>query len=269
MTQSFNHAAGRQIRIGDADLYVEEAGDPAGLPLLLLHGGLGSLVDFNPILDGLPRSLRLIGIDFRGHGRSTLGGVALTYAQYQADVLAVLDQLGVQQFALLGFSDGGIVAYRLAAQQPQRVLAVVTVGAQWQPPEAGSPVFEMLSGLTAQMWTEMFPDAVAYYERTHPAPDLEALVRAVVGLWTDGSASGYPGAEGVARITAPLLLLRGDQDPLFSLDEAVALIGQVEGAHFFNLPFAGHEVHRDAPQMFLLAVADFLARPRRRQGDTP
>lgn len=42
----------------------------------------------------------------------------------------------------------------------------------------------------------------------------------------------------------------------------------VEGAHFFDLPFAGHEVHRDAPQMFLLAVADFLARPRRRQGDT-
>lgn len=255
----FTHAAGRCLQVDDASLYFEEAGNPAGPPVLLLHGGLGSMADFNPVLDGLHGHFRLIGIDFRGHGRSTLGSKPLTYQQHQADVAAVLKHLGIARCAVVGFSDGGVVAYRMAADTPDTVSSLVTVGAQWKL-DASGPVFDMLSGLTADMWSGMFPDSVADYRARNPAPDFDALVRAVVGLWTDLTASGYPGA-GVARIVAPSLVIRGDADHLFSLTEAAELVARLDGANFFNVPFSGHEVHRDAPEFFLKAVTGFLLAP--------
>lgn len=259
----FTHSSGRFLSIGDAALYFEIAGDPKGSPLVLLHGGLGNLTDFNSILPRLPQQFRFIGIDFRGHGKSTLGSAPLTYQQYQADVERVLETLDIHSCAMLGFSDGGIVAYRIAAQTPSRVEALVTVGAQWHL-ETESPVFEMLSGLTAEIWTEMVPDSVEYYKSVNPAPNFDALVQAVVALWTDQTAAGYPGA-GISTITAPTLIVRGDGDHLLSLNEAAELREKIEGANYFNVPFSGHEVHKDAPELFLAAVNEFLTQPRKLQ----
>ena len=259
----FTHSSGQNFQIGDASLYFEVTGHPTGTPLVLLHGGLGNLADFNLILDKLPEHYRFIGIDFRGHGKSTLGSAPLTYQQYQTDVVSILDHLGIYSCALLGFSDGGIVAYRIAAQTPERVASIVTVGAQWKL-EVGGPVFEMLNGLTAEMWVEMFPDSVEYYSAVNPTPNFNTLVQAVVGLWTDQTATGYPNTE-IANITAPSLIVRGDGDHLLSLSEAAELRKKVEGANFFNVPFSGHEVHKEAPELFLGAVNDFLKQPRKRQ----
>lgn len=259
----FTHATGQHLTAGDARLYVEASAGTAGEPLLLLHGGLGSLVDFNTLLDGLPPELRCIGIDFRGHGRSTLGSEALSYALYERDVLQVLDHLGVARCSLLGFSDGGIVALRLAARYPDRVRALVTVGAQWRL-DAGGPVEQMLRGLTAELWTEMAPDSVRHYQAVNPEPGLPRLIEALIGLWTDGTAAGYPGPA-VARIQAPCLLVRGDGDPLLSLRELADLQARLEAAHVFNVPFAGHEVHRDAPGSLLPVLRQFLAQPLVRQ----
>lgn len=259
----FTHESGRSLDVDDVRLYVEEAGDPTGLPVVLLHGGLGSLVDFNFILDGMPSGLRLLGIDLRGHGRSTLGTAPLCYERYQRDVELVLDQLAIDHATLVGFSDGGIVALRIAAHAPDRVRALVTVGAQWKL-DVGGPVDTMLRGLTAEAWAEMSPESVRRYEAVSPAPDLPTLIRAVIAAWTDETASGYPRAD-VARIEAPCLLVRGDQDPLLSLRELTELQEQLLHASVFNVPFAGHEVHRDAPHLFLAVLRDFLVEPRQRE----
>lgn len=66
----------------------------------MLRGGLGGLADFNGILAKLPDQFRFIGIDFRGHGKSTLGSKPLTYKQYQDNIGCVLDHLGIHSFSL-------------------------------------------------------------------------------------------------------------------------------------------------------------------------
>ena len=64
----FTHESGRAIPCGDASIFAEETGHPDGPVLILLHGGFGTIEDFNPILPALGRHFRLIGIDSRGHG---------------------------------------------------------------------------------------------------------------------------------------------------------------------------------------------------------
>lgn len=253
---SFNHLSGQYLQVEQSRIYYEVAGDRSKKPLLLLHGGLGNMTDFNTVMSQLASQFYFIGIDFRGHGKSTLGILPLTYQRYQQDVEAVLNHLGVTACSVLGFSDGGIVAYRMAAAQNVKIDKLITVGAQFQLDRNGQ-VFEMLSGLTADMWQQMDPESVDAYKAVNPEPDFDALVNAVVGLWTDTAASGYPGQQ-IRQITAPLLLIRGDHDHLLSLEEVSSLRQQLAQADFFNIPFAGHEVHKDAPDLFLKVVNDFL-----------
>lgn len=256
----FTHSSGQNIKDGDATLYFEEAGDPKGKPLVLLHGGLGNLTDFNSILGGLDDQFRCIGIDFRGHGRSTLGSKPFTYKQYQDDVVRLLEHLGINSCAILGFSDGGIVAYRIAAQAPVGVEKLVTVGAQFRLDE-DDLVFEMLSGLTPEIWIDMFPESVDYYRSVNPDPDFSGLVQAIVAMWTDLSNTGYPN-DTIKEISAPTLIVRGDEDHLLSLSEAAELRGKIEGGSLFNVPFSGHEVLKDTPDLFLKVLNDFLLNPR-------
>lgn len=247
--------------VGDARLFATEAGDPAGEPLLLLHGGMGDVYDFKPIVDGLPQQLRIIALELRGQGRSSRGSAPLSYAQYQADVLAMMDALGIDKARILGFSDGGIVGYRIAALAPKRVRALVTLGAQWRL-EPDDPSIPILSGVTREDWQTMFPGTVARYEAGNPEPDFDALLRDVKALWLDADpATSYPG-EQVRHITAPTLIVCGDNDPFMPLTEALALRERITGAGgragVFVVPFAGHAAHAQATQVFLAAVNAFL-----------
>ena len=127
----FDHRSGTTLTIDGAAIYHEAIGDPAAPALLLLHGGLKDLEDFNAVLPRLEGSFRVVGIDSRGHGRSTAGSDALTYRRLEDDVLAIADHVGLDRFSLVGFSDGGIVGLRLAARHDSRVDRLVTVGSRW------------------------------------------------------------------------------------------------------------------------------------------
>lgn len=101
-----------------------------GEPLLLLHGGLGSISMFGPVLPALARSRRVIAVDLQGHGRTELGERPIRLPEIADDIAAVLGALGVERVDVLGYSFGGGVAFRLALQHPERVrrLALVSAG---------------------------------------------------------------------------------------------------------------------------------------------
>ena len=252
----FDHHTGQILEVSGAHIYFETTGNPSGLPLVLLHGGLGCMTDFNSVLGFFLPQFKVIGIDFRGHGKSTLGDDGLSYARYQKDVEAVLAYLGVGTCSVLGFSDGGIVAYRMAQHSPVQINKLITIGAQWRL-EPDDPALPMLGGMTGETWGSMFPESVEYYAKINPQPDFDRLVKNVVRLWTDLSADGYPG-EGVCQIQAPVLLIRGDEDQLLSLSETSALYKRLSHVHLLNIPFAGHEVHKDAAEMLMSVVNSFL-----------
>jgi pimeloyl-ACP methyl ester carboxylesterase len=98
-------------------------------PFLLLHGGLSSSEEFRGILPGLAARFRVIALDRGGHGRSADSGRPFDYAAMAAEVNAFLQRIGVESAYVLGFSDGGVAGYQLAARYPQRVKRLIAIGA--------------------------------------------------------------------------------------------------------------------------------------------
>ena len=100
-----------------------------GEPLLLLHGGLGSIEMFGPVLAQLAEHRQVIGVDLHGHGRTALGDREISLVDMGDDMAAVLKELGYEQLDVLGYSLGGGVAFRFAVQHPHMVRRLTLVSA--------------------------------------------------------------------------------------------------------------------------------------------
>lgn len=249
---------GKTLTVGNTALFVSEAGKPEGEPIVLLHGGLGSRNDFLPLARHLVADYRLVAIDSRGHGRSALGGVPhLTYQQLERDFAAVLAELGLQDAGIIGHSDGGIVALRLAVSGIIQPRFIVAAGAHWHMP-IDEPAREIYQGITVGEWREMFPEQVSRYETENPTPDFARLFDATTAMWLGSDDKAYPDTS-VRSIACPLLVVHGDEDFLVSRSQAFELVEQVAGSRLLNLPFASHTVLEDDPEAVLPAFKAFLA----------
>ncbi len=252
----FNHQSGRTLSIDSAEIYYEVAGMQGKPVLLVLHGGFGSLEDMDDILDELSAQFYLLGIDSRGHGKSSMGSGTLTYARLQKDVEAVLADLHISRVNIIGFSDGGVVAYRLAAYSSLHIDRIVTIGARWHRKNAET-TRHILEAVTAESWKNKFPDTYDLYQRLSPDKDFDRLAKSLVALWTDTTGTGYAN-EKLAGIHFPLLMIRGDNDPLTSVEALSELQKLVKDSSFFNVPAAGHAPFATQAEMIKIALRKFF-----------
>lgn len=248
---------GSTIDVGDAQLFVAQAGNPQGIPLVLLHGGLGCRNDFLPLANMLADKYRLIAIDTRGHGRSTLGTRPMTYHQLEQDIATVLETLALTKAAIIGHSDGAIVALRLAAAGLVQAQGIVAVGAHWDLP-LGDPIRSIYNTITVEKWQARFSEQITCYEAENPASDFKKLFDATKAMWLGADDLAYPG-KAVGNITVPLLVVHGDDDFLVPRHQAFALAEQVKDARLLNLPFASHTVMEDEPALVAPAINAFIA----------
>jgi pimeloyl-ACP methyl ester carboxylesterase len=102
-----------------------------GEPLLLLHGGLGSIEMFGPMLTALAEQRQVIGVDLHGHGRTRLGDRPIDLIDIGDDLAIVLRTLGLAKADVVGYSFGGGAALRLAVQHPDLVRRLVIASAPY------------------------------------------------------------------------------------------------------------------------------------------
>ena len=122
----YGSADGKYLSIRKSRIYYEEYGK--GIPLLLLHGGFGSIQDFQKVIPELSRHYRVIAIDSPGHGRSEQAD-SLSYPLLASYFSMVIDVLKLDSVYVLGWSDGGNAALILAADRPDKVKKTVVSGA--------------------------------------------------------------------------------------------------------------------------------------------
>ena len=255
--KTLDHTSGAYVEREGAQIYYEVAGQESGPALVLLHGGMGTLEDFQSILPDLLARYKIIGIDSRGHGRSTLHG-PVTYAHMQKDVEGILAHLGIQNVTLMGFSDGGTVAYRLAAMSSIHVENLVTIGAHWHVKNMDS-MKEFCLKITGESWRQKFPHTYELYQKLNPTPDFDGLVQSVIHLWLDPHPSGYP-YEAVQKITCPTLVVRGEDDHLCLEQDARQVAGLIQNARLIQIPSAGHQAFEDQKDIFMTHLNGFLGR---------
>lgn len=115
----------------DIKLHYREKGN--GEPLILLHGNGESSAYFIHQLRYFSKWYRVIAVDTRGHGFSPRGMKPFSICQFAEDLRGFMDEQGIEQAHLLGFSDGGNIALTFALKYPERVKRLILNGANLYP----------------------------------------------------------------------------------------------------------------------------------------
>jgi pimeloyl-ACP methyl ester carboxylesterase len=255
--ETFKHNSGAYIHIDDAKIYYEEIGDKTLPPLLMLHGGLNNIEIFNDILKELPERYRVIGIDSRGHGMSTIGSCELTYQLLQKEVEKVLEHLGISELNILGFSNGGTIAYRIAAFSNLKIKKIITIGAPWGTKYV-EHIIPIFSKLTVEDWKKQCPSDYESYQKLNPEANIEQLFSQVIRLALDLSEMGRPN-ESVKNISCDVLSIRGENDPIISNESLLELCKLVKNASMLNIPESGHEVITEQPRILAMKILSYLS----------
>ena len=196
------------VEINGIHYYYELHGK--GEPLLLLHGGLGSIDMFGPNLATLAEHRQVIAVDLQGHGRTTLGDRPIRMTDLGDDMAGILEKLGYPQVDVLGYSMGGAVALRLAIQHPSAVRRLVAVSAGFSQEGFYPELLPMQAQVGAAMAPQM-KETPMYKSYMAVAPDPAAFPKLLdrMGEWMR---TPYNWSEDVKTLKMPVMLIYGDSD---------------------------------------------------------
>jgi pimeloyl-ACP methyl ester carboxylesterase len=236
--------------VNGLQLYYETRG--SGRPLVLLHGGLMTIdLNFGPLLEPLAATRQVIAVELQGHGHTADSHRAMTIEALAADIIALLDHLGLAAVDLFGFSLGGLVAYAIAVSAPERVAKLVVASADGhRPPGRESAPLDddrMPTPADFRAMRDAY-DAVAP-DPTHFddfAAKTSAMVHEFAG-WTDELRS----------LEMPTMLIFGDRD--FSpLPDVLELFELLPNAQLAILPGTTHMGVSRSPERLRALIEPFL-----------
>ncbi|HLT21437.1 MAG TPA: alpha/beta hydrolase [Thermomicrobiales bacterium] len=219
-----------------------------GRPLVLHHCLVGSHADWHSFgfVAGLRGRYRLILVDARGHGASDKPPGPYSFEQLGQDILAVLDDQGIEQAHYYGYSLGGMVGWELGRQAPERFLSMAIGGAQpyRQPVGAAERIAVMRHHLAQGMaayveWSESrvgaWPAEFRARALQHDAEALQAHLPADPEV-----AYSVRFDDALERMTMPVLLLSGDRDEGHAGSRARRAAESLLDARFVEIPNADH-----------------------------
>lgn len=239
----------------------------SGPPMLLIAGTASDGASWAPLLPLLQARFQLILIDNRGSGR-TLADGEITLAQMSADAAALLEHLDIDGAAVAGHSLGGYLGLMLAAEQPERVRRLVTLGSGTM-----SAATRMLFRDMARLYFTAAPEdwfrllyqwlfserffadeagvaaaaaaSVAYAYRQSPADFARQVAAIERGTRVD-----------FGRVRCPVLAVAAERDLLAPPEAVAALHREVPDLRHVRIAEAAHSVHWEQPE----AVADAMMR---------
>jgi 3-oxoadipate enol-lactonase len=265
----------RFVDVPGGRLFVADDGE--GPPVVLIHCAIADLRAWDAMVPGLAARYRVVRYDYRGFGKTTTEDVE--YSD-RADLIAVLDALGIGRASLVGNSRGAMIAFDTAIEFPERVVAVVGVGAG-------------LGGF--------WPDATAAEQELFdegdrlmaaPEPDLDAIADFSVRLWLDGPGQppdrvdpavretlrvmcrplsepgrvrgrairlDQPANDRLAELRCPVLALAGELDVSECPQTARRIEAGAPNARAVIWPDVAHVVGMEAPDRLNALLLEFLA----------
>ncbi|MEO8068305.1 MAG: alpha/beta fold hydrolase [Flavobacteriales bacterium] len=244
-----------------------------GIPLVLIHGFPHDRRLWEPQLNGLRNSARLIVPDLRGFGAATDVPATMGMEEHAADVKTLLEHLRITGAVICGLSMGGYVALAFAARFPGalRGLILCSTKAGADSNEAKSAreatALAVLDKGVARLADDMLPKMLA--PTTLAArPELGASIRSMMAEQrVDGVVAALRGMAArpdrtgmLAGIHVSTLIIAGERDTLIPSTESGTMSKSVPRAHLVIVPDAAHLPNAEAPEVFNEAAKGFLGR---------
>ncbi|MBK1720859.1 alpha/beta fold hydrolase [Thiocystis violacea] len=253
--------------------------------ILLLHGSFLSLRSWREVTQPLAQQATVVAFDRPVCGLTSRPLPQATdpspySADAQADLVAhLIEALGFQQAVLVGSSTGGTIAVLTALRHPQRVRALVLVGAMifsgYATSEVPAPVLAMMKGLRPLFSRIMKLMIVRLYDKAirkfwHHQERLPGTViqtykqEFMLGPWDQAFFELFLATRRLhldgqlGRIGVPTLVITGEHDRAVKPDESRRLASEIPGASLAVIPDCGHLPQEECPDAFLTAIQGFL-----------
>jgi len=244
----------------------------SGFPMVMLHAGIADSRMWQPQIEEFAKHFDVVRPDTRGFGDSELPPRRWSPV---ADLIALMDELALKPAHVIGCSFGGGTAIDLALDHPARVSKLVLVG----------------PGVSGADFGKKYPELWAEVNAAEEAKDMDALNQAEARIWLDGPGRprGHiggqlrelfldmngrslrndfesapmdkldpPAIDRLNEITAPTLLVVGDEDVPPVLDTIEILMSSIKGARKAVIHDAAHLPNLEHPAAFNRIVLDFL-----------
>lgn len=225
----------------------------SGLPVILLHGGLGHSGNWGYQVPALvSRGYCAILIDSRGHGHSTRDDKPFSYELMATDVLAVMDALNIEQAAQVGWSDGACTAMVLASKAPARVAGVFFFACNMDP--SGAKEITEFTPILRRCISRHVQD----YERLSTTPDQFDAFSAAVGLMQK-TQPNYS-ANDLAQISVPVMIVQSERDEFIKREHAEYLARSIPNAEYVFLKDVSHFAPLQRPAQFNEPMLAFLGK---------
>lgn len=242
---------GKYLTIEGTKIYYEEYGK--GTPLLLIHGGFGSIDDFEKIIPILAKKYRVIIADAPGLGRSEYSDSPLSYnllTEYQSQII---DKLKLDNLYVIGWSDGAIIGLILAKNRPDKVKKLLISGANYK--LNGLKDREEAKNWTDTDWVEKnWPHWIKHYQKLSPNKDWKRYVNEVKQMWFQEQ---YFPKSDLEAIIIPTLVVYGDND-LYTLEHGIEIHNAIKNSQFCVIPNCSHDVFEEKPELISRLSIDFF-----------
>ena len=247
-----------------------------GEPLVLLHGVGESAAGWRPVQEALSRHYEVIVLDFPGFGGSAkLPADTLPNAAALADAVErAMDQFGIADFHVAGYSLGARVSLELATRGRIRSVVAIAPDGLGTPPERVYQATALMAGRmmatllapVATLMTSSGPGRSLFFamERSRPWKLTRQDARQLLLNFANASAyeqtvlaSAFDIPTGLNRITCPVLIMQGTADPLISM-QSPRFLAFIPNAQFRWLYGLSHVPISDDPELVTRLILDFL-----------
>ncbi|MFI9103159.1 alpha/beta fold hydrolase [Streptomyces fildesensis] len=276
MTDHLSHGE-RLVEINDVELCVETFGNPANPAVLLVDGAAASMLWWEADLcERIARADRfVIRYDNRDTGRSTSyppGRPGYSFTDLAGDALGILDALNIERAHIVCRSMAGGIGLILGVGHADRVASLTFVSTSTGEDHLPPPSDELTGSTLADpdpadsaavvdfvvASAKTYSGGSPYFDETATRALVErdvARTRDIASTLANHYAMNFDGpSRGFADITAPVLVLHGDHDPLLPLPHGQALAAAIPGAHLLILEGAGHDLPRPLWDVFAAAL---------------
>ena len=279
--------SGQWLKSGDLNMHYLDWGG-YGEPVVVLHGAASSCHWYDLVIPHMGDGNRVIALDQRGHGKTDQPSTGYDWRTLAGDVVGALDQLGIQQAAVVGHSWGVSTALSVTTMHPDRVKALVMVDGgfggglrsadmTWEdfktrlsPRDIYGPRERYLGALSQQFahcWSDQLESMVMSMVRedpdgtVHERLELSNQQQMLWAMWSEPTHTMLP------QVRCPTLIVAaGGRQPVVNPEFMERRRANVEAAHAIItdskvawIPETGHDIGYEKPRELANALSEFLA----------